>query len=72
LRSVSLDDYFSNVDRKMVISCDNCGFSTPYVEPISRCPQCGEDFLNVRYDLEGLLGAGWIEVMQKRRLEPER
>lgn len=67
LRSVSLDDYFSNVDRKMVISCGNCGFSTPYVEPLGRCPQCGEDFLNVRYDLDGLLQAGWIEAMQKRR-----
>lgn len=57
----------TGIPRQLEIHCTYCGFSTPYETPISRCPQCGEDFLQVRYDLQGLLEKGWLDRVRQRR-----
>ncbi|NJL93980.1 MAG: threonine synthase [Anaerolineae bacterium] len=61
-----LSDQFAANNQRMQVQCDNCGFGTLYVTPLGRCPQCGEDFLRMEYDLAGLKAAGWVEAMQKR------
>ena len=36
------------------IECAGCGWREPYQKPRSACPECGGDWLDARYDYEGV------------------
>jgi threonine synthase len=52
--------------KNIELECVHCGLRTPYEKPIPACPQCGENILKARYDLEALRRSNWIEQMVKR------
>jgi threonine synthase len=62
-----LTDPLEQLPHQMELKCSNCGFSARYERPISRCPRCGEDILEVHYDLTFLQEHGWWEAAQHRR-----
>lgn len=67
LSTYQLEDNLASIHQKITIHCNNCGFQTDYEKPLPRCPQCGEDILETRYDLPALHEANWVDVIQKRR-----
>jgi len=62
-----IPDPFENLHRQIDIVCTNCTFKTSYTRPFPQCPQCGEDILEVHYDLATLKQMGWVDVIQKRK-----
>lgn len=60
------DELFDGV-RQMELVCTNCDFKTPYETPLPRCPNCGEDILEVHYDLQHLKAMGWVDAIKERR-----
>ncbi len=36
----------------MFLECPNCGWREPYLRTRTRCPECGNDWLDVRYEYE--------------------
>jgi threonine synthase len=52
---------------QMQLVCVTCGFQAVYESPLGRCPSCGEDILEVRYDLERLRALDWQAVLHKRK-----
>jgi threonine synthase len=39
---------------------------TPYEKPIPACPNCGENILKARYDIDALRKSNWIDEIRKR------
>ena len=60
-------DLFADLPERSKIICKNCGFNALYEKPLANCPKCGEDILEVHYDLAALSGRGWTDVIQQRR-----
>lgn len=52
--------------KKIDLQCIHCGYRTPYERPLPACPQCGENILEARYDLDALRESGWIEQLKTR------
>ncbi|HVO43779.1 MAG TPA: threonine synthase [Aggregatilineales bacterium] len=52
--------------KKIELQCIHCGHITPYFKPIASCPQCGENILKARYDLEALRRSDWQEQIKSR------
>ena len=40
--------------QEFFIECAHCGWREPYQKPRSACPECGGDWLDARYDYEGV------------------
>jgi threonine synthase len=53
--------------RSIDIECKNCGWRQPYELPIKNCPDCGEDILYARYDLDVLKKENWVETIRSRK-----
>ncbi len=49
------------------LDCKNCGWHSSYTEPIKRCPNCGDDIIYARYDLDALRAQNWRDQVQRRR-----
>jgi threonine synthase len=49
------------------LECDNCGWNDSYTIPLKTCPQCGDDILYARYDLEALRKENWAAKVQSRK-----
>jgi threonine synthase len=62
-----IPDPFANLPRQMELTCTNCEYKTPYEKPLAKCPKCGEDILEVHYDLQSLAKQDWAEVIQRRK-----
>jgi threonine synthase len=52
--------------KEIHLECIHCGFTTPYEKPVAACPQCGENILKARYDLDALRESHWIEEVVQR------
>lgn len=64
---IANDRPLSNYSSSMHISCPTCGFHEVYHEPLARCPKCGEDILEIHYDLASLQKAGWGDLISQRK-----
>jgi threonine synthase len=51
----------------MHITCTNCAFTAPYERPLAKCPWCGEDILEVHYDLDTLRDHHWEAIVRQRK-----
>lgn len=56
-----------NFSAQMEIHCPNCGFEQAYDSPLARCPNCGEDILELHYNLADLQAHQWGEVISRRK-----
>ncbi len=36
----------------ITLECPACGYTTPYLQPLPACPQCGREWLEARYDYD--------------------
>ncbi len=52
--------------KKIELECIHCHALTPYERPLAACPQCGENILKARYDLDALRDSQWIDQVVKR------
>lgn len=58
----------SSVFRKEIwLECVNCGWNDIYDRPLSRCPDCSDDILYARYDLDYLRETNWVEQVRHRK-----
>jgi threonine synthase len=57
----------SKQPKNIKLTCKNCGWHEPYEEPRRRCPECGDDILYARYDLDFLREIEWFEQVKKRK-----
>src|SRR5260221_5429859 len=48
------------------LECVHCGHVAPYEKPLAACPECGENILKARYDLEALRKSNWIDEVRQR------
>ncbi len=53
--------------QEMRLHCNSCDYDAPYEKPLANCPQCGEDILEIHYDLASLREQGWLEAIQRRK-----
>lgn len=53
--------------KKIWLDCKNCGWTAPYLEPVKRCPTCGDDIIYARYDLDELRKQNWHEQVERRK-----
>jgi threonine synthase len=51
----------AQTEKKIELECVHCGHRVPYTRPLAACPQCGENILKARYDVEALRQSGWID-----------
>lgn len=56
-----------NSEKIIHLECKNCGWQSVYEQPVKHCPQCNDDILYARYDLEYLRQSAWIEQIRSRR-----
>lgn len=48
------------------LQCVHCGQITPFRSAVVVCPNCGENILRARYDLQHLKATGWIDKVLAR------
>ncbi|MFP4321181.1 MAG: threonine synthase [Anaerolineales bacterium] len=65
--STSEEPRFSTFPQDMRLHCNTCGYDVVYDAPIAKCPQCGEDILEIHYDLDTLREQGWLEAIRWRK-----
>jgi threonine synthase len=53
--------------RQMQLRCTNCDYSAIYDQPLPRCPHCGEDILQIQYDLASLQAEDWERQILRRK-----
>ncbi len=56
----------SKQSKRIDLQCIHCGHTMPYARPVAACPQCGENILKARYDLDKLRETRWIEQVVTR------
>ncbi len=56
----------SNHNKRIDLQCIHCGYIVPYTRPMAACPECGENILKARYDLDYLRETRWIERIAER------
>ncbi len=56
----------SQINKLIDLQCIHCGYRTRYERPLPACPQCGENILEARYDLDALRTSGWIDELKTR------
>ncbi len=57
-----MDTHSKQID----LQCVHCGLIVSYAGALTACPQCGENILKARYDLDALRQSGWIDKVLKR------
>ncbi len=53
--------------KSIELECMNCGWRDVYSQPIKHCPNCSDDILHARYDMEALKSQNWAEVIRSRK-----
>ena len=53
--------------KNIELECGNCNWKAIYTEPVKRCPECGDDIIYARYDLEKLRRENWATAIQQRK-----
>jgi len=61
------NDPFINHKPENQLRCTNCDYTAIYTKPIPKCPTCGEDILEVKYDIPRLKKDGWTDTIKLRR-----
>lgn len=54
-------------DKRIDLTCTNCGYVMEYEGRQTTCPRCGESILEARYDLEALRRADWPAQLARRK-----
>ena len=61
-------EYLTTQSPKSIeLECMNCGWRATYIQPIKHCPNCSDDILHARYDMEALKNLDWPELLRSRK-----
>ncbi len=54
-------------DQDITLECINCHTRLPLNRSVTGCPNCGENMLEARYDLDQINVVNWLEVIKRRK-----